>query len=180
MSPEVENQNLQGEEDDEESDLGEDHVNVVKIIENGENLAKKAAKKTENKKITPASTPTSKAKRPWAAHSKKSTSPKDSVDLAMVQIAERVLQSVTDNNDEDDEDSLFCRSIAKRMKKLSPRTKGFLRLQIEQLMFQSEFGTGLNQGHRSPGMGFSPIDYTNQRQHSQYGMDYQNTPILIT
>ena len=47
MSPEVENQNLQDEEDDEESDLGEDHVDVVKIIENGENLAKKAAKKTK-------------------------------------------------------------------------------------------------------------------------------------
>ena len=82
------------------------------------------------KKVTPAVI--TKTQRPWAANSK-SISPKDSVDLAMVQIAERVLQSTTDNKSEDDEDSLFGRIIAKRMKKLAPETKGLVRLQIEQL-----------------------------------------------
>ena len=60
----------------------------------------------------------------------------------MVQIAERVLQSPTDNKSEEDEDSLLGRIIAKRMKKLPLKTKGFVRLQIERLLFQSEFGTG--------------------------------------
>ena len=92
----------------------------------------------------------------------------------MVQLAGRVLQSPTDNKSEDDEDSLFGRIIAKRMKKLAPKTKGFVRLQIEQLLFQSEFGTDTTQGHEAPGMGFSPIDYTHQYQHSQY-TDYQNS-----
>ena len=117
----------------------------------------------------------SKAKRPWEANSKKSASPKGSIDLAMVQIVERVLQSPPDNKDEDDEDSLFGKSIAKRMKKLSPRTKGFLRIQIEQLMFQSEFGTRTNQGHQAPGMGFSLVDYAHHLHQSQYGTDYQNS-----
>ena len=96
-------------------------------------------KKTEKKKATPAATP--KTKQPWATDSK-TIFPKDSVDLAMVQITERVLQSPTDNKSEDDEDSLFGRIFAKSMKKLAPKTKGFVRLQIEQLLFQSEFGTG--------------------------------------
>ena len=170
---ENENQDLPDEEDDKDSELGDDHVAVVKVIENGEDLAKKTAKNTEKKKTSPAST--SKAKRPWAANSKKSTSPKDSVDLAMVQIAERVLQSPPENKEEDDEDLLFCRSIAKRMKKLSPRTKGIIRLQIEHLMFQSEFEASTNQGHHTPGIGFSPSDYTHQLHHSPYGTDYQNS-----
>ena len=63
----------------------------------------------------------------------------EDVDLAMVKVAERVLRS-PDNNEED-EDSLYGRSIAKRMRKLHPRAKGCLRLQIEQLMFNAEFGS---------------------------------------
>ena len=82
-------------------------------------------KKTEKKKVTPAATPRPKTKRPGTANSK-SISPKDSVDLAMAQIAERVLESPTDNKSEDDENSLFGRIIAKRMKKLAPKTKGFV------------------------------------------------------
>ena len=128
-------------------------------------------KKTEKKKATTAATP--KTKRSGTANSK-SISSKDSVDLAMVQIAERVLESPTDNKSEDDENSLFGRIIAKRMKKLAPKTKGFVTQYIEQLLFQSEFGTGKTQGHEAPGMGFNPINYTHQYQHSQY-TDYQNS-----
>ena len=136
-------------------------MDVIKVTDNGGDLEKKPVKKTEKKKATPAAT--SKTKQPWAANSK-SIFPKDSVDLAMVHIAERVLQSPTDNKTEDDEDSLFGRIIAKRMKKLAPKTKGFVRL---QLLFQSVFGTGKTQGHEGPGMGFNPIDYKHQYQHSQ-------------
>lgn len=39
----------------------------------------------------------------------------------------------------EDEDSLLCMRLAKRVKSLQPLTKGYLRLQMEQLMFKAEF-----------------------------------------
>ena len=41
--------------------------------------------------------------------------------------------------DKDDEDSLFCQSLAKRMKQLSSQAKAFVRIQVEQIMFNVEF-----------------------------------------
>ena len=118
QSPETEGKEN---EQDAESDFVEGQVDVIKVtIDNGGDLEKKPVKKTEKKKATPAATP--KTRQPWAADSK-TIFPKDSVDLAMVQIADRVLQSPTDNKSEDDEDSLFGRIFAKRMKKLAPKTK---------------------------------------------------------
>ena len=40
---------------------------------------------------------------------------------------------------EDDEESLFCRSLIPRLKRLPNRTRATIRLQIEQLFFQSEY-----------------------------------------
>ena len=123
QSPETEDKK---DEQDAGSDSVEDQVGVIKVtIDNGGDLEKKkTVKKTEKKKATPAAIP--KTKRPGTANSK-SISPKDSVDLVMVQIAERVLESPTDNKSEDHEDSLFGRIITKKMKKLAPKTKGFVR-----------------------------------------------------
>lgn len=45
----------------------------------------------------------------------------------------------------DDEDSLFCRSLIPRMKRLPCSRKYMVRLQIEQLLYQTEF-TGPNNG----------------------------------
>ena len=112
-----ESQSPETEDKEDEQDAGldfvEDQVDVIKFIIDGGDLEKKSVKKTEKKKATPAATP--KTKRPGTANSK-SISPKDSVDLAMVQIAETVLESPTDNKSEDDENSLFGRIIAKRIK----------------------------------------------------------------
>ena len=39
----------------------------------------------------------------------------------------------------DDEESLFCRSLIPRLKRRSERKKSYLRIQIEQLLFNLEF-----------------------------------------
>ena len=39
----------------------------------------------------------------------------------------------------DDEDSLFCRSLVPRLKRLPSQRRAFVRLQIEQLLYQTEF-----------------------------------------
>ena len=38
-----------------------------------------------------------------------------------------------------DEDNLFCRSLAPRLRRLPQRAKYFARMQIEQMLFQAEF-----------------------------------------
>ena len=39
----------------------------------------------------------------------------------------------------EDEDSLFCRSLVPRLKRLPSQSRAFVRLQIEQLLYQTEF-----------------------------------------
>ena len=60
----------------------------------------------------------------------------EDVDLAVVKVAERVLGS-PDNHE--NEDSLFKQSIAKRIRRLYSCAKGCLFLQTEQVMFNAEF-----------------------------------------
>ena len=40
----------------------------------------------------------------------------------------------------EDEDSFYCKSLATRMRSLDPQSKAYVRMQIEQLMFQVQFG----------------------------------------
>ena len=42
---------------------------------------------------------------------------------------------------EDDEESLFCRSLIPRLKRLPNRTRAAIRQQIEQEFFQAEYGS---------------------------------------
>ena len=40
----------------------------------------------------------------------------------------------------EDEDSFHCKSLATRMRALDPQSKAYVRMQIEQLKFQVQFG----------------------------------------
>ena len=42
---------------------------------------------------------------------------------------------------EDDEDSYFMKSLIPQLKRLNPRSKAFAKCQIQQLLFEAEFGT---------------------------------------
>ena len=109
-----------------------------------DNFQVESAMKSAGKCIKKSATP--KLKKPYAAHNEKNV--KLDVDAMLLKtatsLAEKVLQSPEaeiklHNNLDDDEDILFCRSVAKRMKRLQPHTRGFLKLQIEQMMYKAQF-----------------------------------------
>ena len=112
-------------------------------------------------------------KRPWAAANRRKGNTKEDVDLAMIQIAEKLLQEPSEKTPsvDDDEEMLFARSFAKRLKKLPERAKGFVRIQLEQIMFQAEFAPAqqypapvnpMHMGYNQPQYGHHPgsSDYT--------------------
>ena len=120
-------------------------------------------------------------KRPWAAANRRTGRTKEDVDLAMIEIAEKLLQEPSEKTpsvDEDDEEMLFARSFAKRLKKLPERAKAFVRIQLEQIMFQAEFAPAqqypvpVNPMH----MGYTHTDYHPQYGHHPDSSDY--TPNL--
>ena len=80
----------------------------------------------------------SKTNRPWAAvNRRKAGSTKENMDVAMIHIAEKLLQEPSEkipSVDKDSEEMHFARSFAKRLKKLPERAKGFVRIQLEQIM----------------------------------------------
>lgn len=72
---------------------------------------------------------------------------------------------------DDDEEMLFARSFANRLKKLPERAKAFVRIQLEQIMFQAEFAPAqqypapvnpMHMGYNQPQYGHHPgsSDYT--------------------
>ena len=111
-------------------------------------------------------------KRSWAATNRRKGSTKEDVDLAMIQIAEKLLQEPSEKTPsvDDDEEMLFARSFAKRLKKLPQRAKAFVRIQQEQI-FQAEFAPAqqypapvkpMHMGYNQPQYGHHPgsSDYT--------------------
>ena len=80
-------------------------------------------------------------KRPWAAANRRKGNTKEDVKLVIIQIAEKLLQEPSEKTPsvDDDEEMLLARSFAKRVKKLPERAKAFVRIQLEQIMFQAEF-----------------------------------------
>lgn len=90
-----------------------------------------------------------KKNKPWAKVNKKAT--KEEVDVVLLRTASTLAESLKQlpdresvkrrqpNDIEDDEDSLFCRSLAPRLRRLPQRAKYFARMQIEQMLFQAEF-----------------------------------------
>ena len=88
-------------------------------------------------------------KKSWAAV--KSKPSKLEIDVALMQSAKKiseVSQVIKERNPanadygvNDDEDSLFCRSLVQRMRRLSQHGKAFVRYQIEQTFYQAEVGS---------------------------------------
>ena len=87
----------------------------------------------------------STTKRPWASNARKA---KDSdIDMALLKtatsLADRLLQpeqpKKSRTGEEEDEDAIYCRSLANRLRNLPVHVKGYVRLQIEQLMYQVQF-----------------------------------------
>ena len=123
-------------------------------------------------KTTPKMTK-STTKRPWASNARKA---KDcDVDMALLKtarsLADRVLEpeqpKKSRTEEEQDEDTICCRSLANRLMQLPVHVKGYVRLQIEQLMYQVQFSdhpvagmpSGLFPGI-STGMTYQRTEYT--------------------
>ena len=85
------------------------------------------------------------SKRPWASNARKANG--HDVDMALLKtatsLADRVLQpeqpKKSRTEEEEDEDAIYCRSLANRLRNLPVHVKGYVRLQIEQLMYQVQF-----------------------------------------
>ena len=97
-------------------------------------------KKSSKQKVK--STPTitkSTTKRPWATNARKAKD--NDVDMALLKtatsLADRILQpeqpKKSRTEEEEDEDAIYCRSLANRLRNLPVHAKGYVRLQIEQL-----------------------------------------------
>ena len=111
-------------------------------------------------------------KRPWASIAGKE---KDSdVDMALLKtatsLADRLLQPEQpkkSRTEEKDEDAIYCRSLANRLRNFPVHVKGYVRLQIEQLMYQEQFSdhpvAGMSSGMFpgiSTGMTYQRPEYT--------------------
>lgn len=119
----------------------------------------------------------SKTKRPWAASNRQKLESSKDVDLAMIQIAEKLLKESSEkpSENEDDEYMHFARSFAKRLKKLPERAQGYVRIQLEQLMFQAEFGASPQQQYPPTPMhmGYNQsAEYQAQLGHHSGTSDY--------
>ena len=85
----------------------------------------------------------STTKRPWASNARKA---KDSdIDMALLKtsLADRLLQpeqpKKSRTEEEEDEDAIYCWSLANRLRNLPIHVKGYVRLQIEQVMYEVQF-----------------------------------------
>ena len=75
-------------------------------------------------------------KRPWATNARKA---KDGdVDMALLNSATRASKK-SSTEEEEDEDAMYCRGVANRLRNLLVHVKGYVRLQIEQLTYQLQF-----------------------------------------
>ena len=169
--------------DDEES-LSEHEDPLTPLHDESPTCSPNAAANENQPKTTKQKEKTKKkstTKRAWASNLKK-TKDQD-IDLALLKtatsLAERVLQPEPPKKsrieEEEDEDTLYCRSLATRLRKLPLHTKAYLRLQIEQLMYQAQFADnsathamsgmlpGMSPGMSpGPGMSYQRPDYTLQ------------------
>ena len=113
----------------------------------------------------------STTKRPWASNARKA---KDSdIDMALLKtsLADRLLQpeqpKKSRTEEEEDEDAIYCQSLANKLRNLPVHVKGYVRLQIEQLMYQVQFSdhpvAGISSGMFpgiSTGMTYQRPEYT--------------------
>ena len=87
----------------------------------------------------------STTKRTWATNARKAKD--NDVDMALLRtgtsLADRILQpeqpEKSRTEEDEDEDAIHCRSVGNRLRNLPVHVKGYVRLQIEQLMYQVQF-----------------------------------------
>lgn len=94
---------------------------------------------------TPVTEPVKK-KRVWSNQKNKQQAKqaKEDVDTVLLNtaksIADGLKASPSAAEPQHDEESLYCQSLAIKMRQLDERSKAYLRIQIEQLMFNVQFG----------------------------------------
>lgn len=91
--------------------------------------------------------------RAWSSQRKNASA---DVDKAILNTANSITEHLKQigakrkqTEEQEDEDSLFCRSLVPRLKRLPPQSRTFVRLQIEQLLYQTEF-TGVQPQQNFP------------------------------
>ena len=131
------------EQDNEESTLCEDSEcasisSCTKIDSLSSEPKQKECRKAKSRTV--------KRNKPWSAVKKPSTN--QEIDKAIMETASSLsahLKKVGEMEkqklpeDVGDEDNLFCRSLAPRLRRLPAKSKAFVRLQIEQVFCQAEF-----------------------------------------
>ena len=123
-----------------------------------------------------------KGKRPWSNQSKRTTEEEDSVEAALLKSATSIAQHIKQASEakrlkgeqSECEDSLYCKSLIPRMKRLDARSKAFIRLQIEQLFFQAEASPSPSTGSMAFGCsgGNDYYSSTPQSSSSSSSADY--------
>ncbi|KAK2564560.1 hypothetical protein P5673_012011 [Acropora cervicornis] len=86
-----------------------------------------------------------KKKRAWSSQkSNQDKHTKEAVDMELLKTAKSIAEGLQADprtvTEIEDEDSFYCKSLATRMRALEPQSKAYVRMQIEQLMFQVQFG----------------------------------------
>jgi len=105
----------------------------------------------------------SRGMRAWSANGKNSGA---DVDKAIMSTANSIAEHLKQigakrkqTEEPEDEDSLFCRSLVPRLKRLPSQSRAFIRLQIEHLLYQTEF-TGPQTQPNFPQGGYGHSDYS--------------------
>ena len=118
------------------------------IVEDEENVLEKVS---DDEKVNGLSQVQSgdvgKGKRPWCKSNRKRAKMSE-VDNAILRSAESLywLSNEFDNKqrirvEDEDADSLFCRSLSTRLRRLPGNIKAYVRVQVEQLFYQAETST---------------------------------------
>ena len=107
-------------------------------------------------------------RRPWPP--KKNKTSKLEIDVAFLESAksssdatQAIRKRKADTASEDDSDTLYCRSLVPRMRRLSQHGKAFVRYHVEQTFYQAEFGSQQVQGIQRFGNPIAPQLFTQQR-----------------
>ena len=105
-----------------------------------------------------------KKKRAWSSQkSNQDKHTKEDVDMELLKTAKSIAEGLQADQrtvtEVEDEELFYFKSLATTMKSLDPQSKAYVRMQIEQLMFQVQFGGQVsnsslpiarNRGHFAP------------------------------
>ena len=122
-----------------------------------------------------------KKKRAWSSQkSNQDKHTKEDVDMELLKTAKSIAEGLQADqrtvSEVEDEDSFYCKSLATRMRSLDPQSKAYVRMQIEQLMFQVQFG-GQVSNSSLPGKNFylSQGPHSNPSHCNRQGLQFGNS-----